>query len=70
MDGDMAEIIAIAILLAGIIGIWLLLARMTEKPSPGPDHEASLQELEALKGGRIWGDFPQADPRRPLTKRD
>lgn len=63
----MADILAIGLLLAGIIGIWLVLARMTEKRPPNPDREASLQELEALKNGRIWGDFPQSDPRRPLT---
>lgn len=63
--------IAIAVLLVGIIGIWLVLARVTEKRSRDPDHEAGIQELQALKSGRIWGDFPQADPRRPLrTKRD
>lgn len=67
----MAEMVAIAVLLAGIIGIWLVLARMTEKRSHDPDHEAGIQELQALKSGRIWGDFPQADPRRPLrTKSD
>lgn len=69
----MADMIAIAVLLVGIIGIWLVLARMIEKRSHDhdPDHQAGLQDLQALKSGRIWSDFPQADPRRPLrTKRD
>ena len=58
---------ALAWLIIGAVVVLLVVAGLKLRPSgpvepPPPEYYESLDHLERLKSGRLWGDIGQPDP--------